>query len=310
MKRIHKFLFISSALLLLMCPFTSYAAITEAQGDDLAEFAKNLIEEGNNRKDENGFPLLTYGLTGSWSKNVEIRNNGYNERLTSANHNGYYYRNGRYLPLGDKWMMDCGTFVTYNLKKSLGLVLHNGSEPWHVQDIYNDARKGKNSQYFEFVYSGVSVGNIDYSKLQKGDVIARITSDGNHGMIYVGDGYIAHANRDMIKTYGDNKVSGFQVNKLNRYFLPGTVVRIMRVKDGIVPEDFVMDGTLTWPDNGETVDLLRRENLIEEEEVVPEVQESGVASIEKIIKIPFYPMVQSSPSFQFLQDIYRIIRMN
>ena len=276
-------------LFMLMClltvyPAISHAAITEAQGNDLAEFASKFVEKGNSRKDENGFPLLTYGLTGSWNSNVQIRNNGYNEKLTAVKNSGYYYRNGRYLQLGDKWMMDCGTFVTYTLKKTLGLVLYNGSEPWHVQDIYNDALKGKNSKYFEFVYSGVSVGNINYSKLQKGDVIARITSSGNHGMVYVGDGYIAHANRDMIRSYGDNKVSGFQVNKLNHYFLGGTVVRIMRIKDGIIPEDFVMDSLLTWPDNGEVEDILGRP--------VPQLTVDDITSIyvyptanKKIIKL-------------------------
>ena len=224
-----KIIMIVLTLVLCILPITSFASITESQGNDLAEFAKKFVEVGNSRKDENGFPLLTYGLTGSWNKNVNIRNNGYNETLTTVGKNGYYYRNGRYLELGDKWMMDCGTFVTYMLKKTLGVTLYNGSEPWHVQDMYNDAVKRSNSQYFEFVYSGVSVGNINYSKLQKGDVILRVTPQGNHGMLYVGDGYIAHANRDMIRSYGDNKVSGFQVNKIYNYYYPSTVVRIINL---------------------------------------------------------------------------------
>ena len=116
--------------------------------------------------------------------------------------------------------MDCGTTVLFLLKNTLGLeLLNKQGEPWHVQDIYNDALKGKNSQYFDMVYKSVKVGRIDYSKLQKGDVIAYLTSNGNHGMLYLGDGYIAHANRDMNRSWGNDKVSGFQVNKLNGYFL-------------------------------------------------------------------------------------------
>jgi len=249
-------------LILIICltlsSTISYAAITEQQGEDLAEFAKRFVEEGNARKDENGFPLLTYGLTGSWNENVKIRNSGYNEILYNVTSNPYYTSGGRYMNLGNKWMMDCGTFVTYTLKKTVGLVVYNGSEPWHVQDIYNDACKGENSQYFEFVYPSVAVGNIDFSKLRKGDVIARITGGGNHGMVYVGDGYIAHANRDMIRSWGNDKVSGFAVNKINNYFLSGTVVRIMRIKDGVIPEDYVSNSIITWPDTGETVDLLGR----------------------------------------------------
>lgn len=239
------------------------AAITEQQGKDVAEFAKNFIEQGNSRRDEKGYPLLTYALSGNWNTCVNIRNSGYNEQLYYIKRNGYHINKGKYVELGDKWCMDCGTFVTYMIKKTLDLELYNGKEPWHVQDIYNDALKGKNSKYLEFVYKSVSVGRIDYSKLQPGDIIARITANGNHGMLYVGDGMIAHANRDMI-TYKSPAVFGFQVSKLNQYYLPGTVVRVMRIKDGIIPEDLVVNSVLTWPDNGETVDLLGRKLNVEE----------------------------------------------
>lgn len=247
-------IFLSFAMFAPNCVF---AAITEQQGKDLAEFAKNFIEQGNERRDENGYPLLTYALSGNWNTCIEIRNKGYNEELYYVKNNGYHIKNSRYVELGNKWCMDCGTFVTYTLKKTLGLELYNGKEPWHVQDIYNDALRGKNSQYFEFVYKSVSVGRIDYSKLQPGDVIARITSQGNHGMIYLGDGKIAHANRDMIK-YKEPAIFGFQVSDLLGYYRYGTVVRVMRIKDGIIPEDLLVNATLTWPDNGETVQLIER----------------------------------------------------
>ena len=249
-------------LTMMIFPSCSNAAITEQQGLDVAKFAKNFIEQGNARRDEKGYPLLTYALSGNWNTCIEIRNKGYNEELYYVKRNGYHIKNGKYVELGNKWCMDCGTYVPYMLKKTLGLELYNGKEPWHVQDIYNDARKGANSKYFEFVYSSVAVGRIDYSKLQPGDVIARITSNGNHGMLYVGDGMIAHANRDMI-TYRDPAVFGFQVSKLNKYYLPGTVVRVMRIKDGIIPEDLIVNSTLTWPDNGETVELIAREEKID-----------------------------------------------
>ena len=267
-----------------------FAAITEEQGNDVAEFAKKFIEEGNARRDENGFPLLTYALTGNWKTNIQIRSGGYNGQMFNVNRNGYYIRNGKYLNLGDKWVMDCGTTVLFLLKNTLGLELLNSQgEPWHVIDIYNDAAKGEKSQYFEMVYKNVSVGRIDYSKLQKGDVIGYYTSHGNHGMLYLGDGYIAHANRDMIRSYGDNKISGFQVNKLNHYFLPGTSVRVMRLKDGIIPEDLVVNGVVTWPDTGETVDLLNRPVeepvLAQEEENIEEVEVVSVAYNEPLLVV-------------------------
>jgi hypothetical protein len=266
-------------LLVISLLFVSnaFAAITQQQGDDVAEFAKKFIEEGNNRRDEKGFPLLTYALSGNWKTCIQIRSGGYNAQMYHVKNNGYYIVNGRYLDLGEKWVMDCGTTVLFLLKNTLGFELLNSQgEPWHVQDIYNDARKGKNSQYFDMVYSGVSVGRIDYSKLQKGDIIAYITDHGNHGMLYLGDGYIAHANRDMIRSYGNNKISGFQVNKLNRYFLSGTVVRVMRIKDGIIPEDLVVNGVVTWPDTGETVDLLNRTyDMAQVEEIIDQSKDSN-----------------------------------
>ena len=227
-----------------------------------------------NRKDDKGFPLLTYALTGSWNNNVKLRTAGYNGQMTYIKNNGYYYSGGRYLELGDKWAMDCGTTVLFLLKNTLGLeLLTKDGEPWHVIDIYYDACKGQNSQYFDFVYKDVRVGSIDYSTLQKGDVIGYYTGHGNHGMLYLGDGLIAHANRDMIRSWGNDKVSGFQVNKLNGYFLSGTHVRVYRIKDGIIPEDLVVNGVVTWPDTGETVDLLGREPEVIEEEIIEEVVE-------------------------------------
>lgn len=252
--------FVIFILIIVLSNSIVFAAITEQQANDVAEFAKTFIEQGNNRRDENGYPLLTYALSGNWNTCINIRDSGYNGRLYNIENNGYHIHKGKYVKLGYKWCMDCGTFVTFTLKTTLGLDLYNGNEPWHVQQIYNDALKGDNSKYFEFVYKSVAVKNIDYSKLQKGDVIARITANGNHGMLYVGDGMIAHANRDMIR-YTEPVVLGFQVSKLNQYFLPGTVVRVMRVKDGIVPEDYVVNSTIVWPDTGETADLLNRIDL-------------------------------------------------
>ena len=169
MRRIYKIII---AVLTLMLAFSleAYGAITELQGEEVAEFAKKFIEEGNSWRDENGFPLLTYCLTGNWKTNIQIRSGGYNGQMYYVKNNGYYIRNGKYLELGNKWCMDCGTTVLFLLKNTLGLELLNSQgEPWHVQDIYNDAARGKNSQYFDMIYSSVSVGGIDYSKLKKGE---------------------------------------------------------------------------------------------------------------------------------------------
>ena len=76
-----------------------FAEITEKQGEDVATFAKNFIEIGNSRKDEKGFPLLTYALSGNWKTCIDIRSRGYTEQMYYVKNNGYYIVNGRYLEL-------------------------------------------------------------------------------------------------------------------------------------------------------------------------------------------------------------------
>ena len=39
-------------LFMFVCPVVCNAAITEAQGNDLADYASKFIEEGNKRKDD------------------------------------------------------------------------------------------------------------------------------------------------------------------------------------------------------------------------------------------------------------------
>jgi hypothetical protein len=105
-------IFLSFAMFAPNCVF---AAITEQQGKDLAEFAKNFIEQGNERRDEKGYPLLTYALSGNWNTCIEIRNKGYNEELYYVKNNGYHIKNGRYVELGNKWCMDCGKEFQVNI---------------------------------------------------------------------------------------------------------------------------------------------------------------------------------------------------
>ena len=172
----------------LMYAFSSncYASLTKEQSEDVANFATTFIEKGNERRDENGYPLLVYALSNNWNTCVEIRSKGYNEEL-------YYIKNNRYhgnRELGYKWCMDCGAFVAYVYKTTLGFDLADSKtgDPWHITDFRNDANKGENSQYFEYVYKNVSISSIDENKLQKGDIILRFGSKDNHGLIYIGEG--------------------------------------------------------------------------------------------------------------------------
>lgn len=228
---------------------TSYAGLTEKQANDIALFAQKFIEKGNNRIDEKGYPLITYALTGNWGTNVIIRSAGYNEQLYCVKNIAYYKSNGVYKNLGDKWCMDCGTFVSYILKVTLGFDMYNNNEPWHVQDMYDDASK-KDNKYFYYIYKQTPLSKIDYADLEIGDIVAKVTSEGNHVMLYIGNGLVAHTNGDLI-TYKKPYVSGFTISKLDEYYSASTKINILRIRDGIVPEDYVVNSRIVWPDTGE-----------------------------------------------------------
>ncbi len=239
----------------------SYASLTKEQSDDIAEFAVNFISQGNERRDERGYPLLVYALSNSWQKCIEIRRSGYNSELYHVYNNNYHKLNGKYLDLGNKWTMDCGDYVAYLYHQlfDLDLMNHPQEDPWHIKDMYADANKGANSQFFEFIYKNVPIASINESKLQKGDVVLYFGPRDNHGLIYVGEGMqTAHASRNGIKYSKNPPILGFEVVTLNRFYKTSTVVSIVRIKDGVIPVDMVANSKITWPDNGEEAVLTTR----------------------------------------------------
>ena len=240
------------------------ASLTKEQSDEVAEFATNFIEEGNKRRDENGYPLLVYALSNNWNTCIEIRRGGYNSELYHVKNNNYHRKNGTYLDLGYKWTMDCGDYLSYVCHTTLGLDMmnHSNEDPWHIKDIYADANKYDNSQYFEFVYKNVPISSIDESKLQKGDLVLYFGPRDNHGLMYVGEGMqTAHASRNGIKYSKNPPILGFEIVTLNRFYKTSTAVSIVRVKDGVIPEDQKVNGTIIWPDNNEEGILIERERL-------------------------------------------------
>ena len=246
-------------LLSLVSPNYVYANLTKEQSEDVALFATLLIEKGNERRDENGYPLMVYALSNSTKICKEIRLSGYEEKLYYIKNNNYHMRKGEYLDLGFKWCMDCGDYISYVYKTTLGLnmLLEEEQDPWHIKDIYADAKKGEKSKYFEFVYEKIPISNLDESKLEKGDIILRLGSRENHGLIYIGENMqTAHASRNGIKYSYDPVILGFEVVTLNKFYKSSTIVSIARVKDGVIPETQKVNGIITWPDTGESEDLL------------------------------------------------------
>lgn len=244
---------------LLLISSSVFASLTKEQSEDVALFATNFIEKGNERRDENGYPLLVYALSNNWKVSTEIRRSGYFGELYHVKNNNYHMKNGKYLDLGYKWCMDCGDFISYVYNTTLGLdmYLKEDDDPWHIIDMYNDANKYENSKYFEFVYKNVPISKIDESKLELGDVVLRLGSRENHGLIYVGEGFqTAHASRNGIKYSSNPPILGFEVVQLNKFYKTSTTVSIVRVKDGIVNENTKVNSTIVWPDTGETEDLI------------------------------------------------------
>ena len=258
---------------------TAKASLTKEQSQDVADFATTFIEKGNERRDEKGYPLLVYALSNNWNTCVEIRSKGYNEQLYNVSNNKYHgYRN-----LGNKWCMDCGAYIAYVYKTTLGFDLADSKtgDPWHITDFRDDANKGANSRYFEYVYKNVAIANIDESKLMPGDVVLRFGGKDNHGLIYIGKGWKqAHASYNAIRYDKKPPITGFQV--VNGFYKTSTIVSIVRVKDGVVPEDKVINSFITWPDTGEYVPILNRLNIdyYEENEIdVDEVANTGVEPV-------------------------------
>lgn len=246
-----------------------FASLTKEQEEDVALFATTFIEKGNERRDENGYPLLVYALSNNWKTCIEIRRSGYNGELYHVKNNPYHKQNGKFLDLGLKWTMDCGDFISYVYKTTLELdmYLEEAKDPWHIKDMYADANKYENSEYFEFIYKNTPVSKIDEAKLRKGDVVIRMGSKENHGFIYVDDGMqVAHASRNAIKYQKNPVILGFEVVTLNKFYLPTTTVSILRIKDGAVPQNQKVNTTIIWPDTGETETLVEKE----EEKIVYE----------------------------------------
>lgn len=250
--------------LMLIMSSNVFASLTKDQSKDVASFATTFIEKGNARRDEKGYPLLVYALSNNWKTCIEIRRSGYKEELYHIKNNNYHMKNGKYLDLGPKWCMDCGDFISYIYKITLGLdmYLEETEDPWHIKDMYADANKYKNSEIFEFVYKNVPIASIDESKLELGDVVIRMGSRENHGLIYVGEEMqTAHASRNAIKYSNNSPILGFEVVQLNRFYKSSTIVSIIRVKDGVVDKNKKVNSTITWPDTGETEDLLSVEKI-------------------------------------------------
>ncbi len=257
------------ALFIWLCIPITYADMTVEQSEDLRYFIETFIEMVNARRDERGYPLFVYALGPKISDSKEIRTKGYAGELYNVEKNYYHIHNGKTVNLGPKWCMDCATFVSYIYKTTLNMDLRieGSEEPWHVRDYYMDAYKEKKygtGKYFKYVYKDIKIQNIDMKLLQPGDMIIWMGKEENHGMLYLGNGEIAHAIDSLIKYNSNPVVLGLGKIKLRKYYLDNTILSVVRIKDDVVSPDEKINMKFIWPDTNEEENFSKEVAELEE----------------------------------------------
>ena len=229
-------------LLILTFPIFVKADLTKEQQDDIAAFAKNMIIKGNGSEHKNGkFGILAY--------DQGKRTDGFYGRLA------YLYKDYNSVnPIqANKWVFDCSSFAAYVYYHCFGVntTYSSNKYPYVVSTFVDNASKKKD---FYFIMNGVSVANLDYSKLQKGDLIIQV---GVHIMVYIGDGKIAHFSSSAIVK--DQNLGCEVVSLQSKY--PNMKVSVIRLKDGVISKTKKANMTITWPDTGKTEDLSDKDDL-------------------------------------------------
>ena len=237
------------------------AEMSSLQEEDVAAFAKNMIlKSATEHADDRGFPLIAYsqgnrrneGMAGqlSW-----FAGDAHNVNSINAN----------------KWAFDCSSFASYVYNKTLGIRTYQNSSarPWTVSDFVASARQGTP---FYNVLVNTNVNSINYDSLHKGDLIIIV---GEHIMVYVGDGLIAHVSTSAI---AKNKNLGSEVVDLKSKY-PGRRVNVIRLISSAVDGSVKANTVITWPDTKKQEDIGAVDN--------PPVINTSIVSNEKnrVIKI-------------------------
>ncbi len=228
-------------ILILIVPIFVFADLSIEQQDDVASFAKNFIIKGNSTEHIKGkFGILAYGQ--------ETRNEGFNNQLSliKKDYIGMNIINDK------KWVFDCASFAAYVYYHTLNVhTILGNNRPYVVKEFVSDAMSKKMNFYF--IMQNVTVSNIDYNQLQKGDLIIIV---GEHIMVYVGEGNIAHFTSSAINSLN----LGCEVTDLKTKY-PQHKVSVIRLLDGVVPKNRKANTLITWPDTKKTEDLSDPDNI-------------------------------------------------
>ena len=217
-------------------PLFVKADLTKEQQDDIALFATKMITEANKAPhlDSKGFSILAY--------NQGTRREGFQNKLS------YMARdyNSKNIIGSNKWTFDCASFAAYVYYHCFGVdTIGSNNNPYLVSTFVGDASANSN---FYFIGNNWNTSTMDYSKLQKGDLVVFV---GSHIMVYVGDGKIAHFSSTAI-VKGSNL--GAEVVSLKDRF-PNRKCAIIRLRNGIISTTAKANMKITWPDTNQVQDF-------------------------------------------------------
>ena len=224
-------------LLILFIPILVKADLSKDQQNDIATFSIKMIQEGNKAPhlDNKGFSILAY--------DQNARTDGFNNRLAYLSRD---YKSINEIN-GYKWVFDCSSFAAYVYYHCFNVptFANSNGAPYVVTSFIGDA---SNQKYFYVVGSNLNTSTMDYSRLQKGDLIIFVST---HIMVYVGDGNIAHFSSTAIQK-GTNL--GAEVVNLKLKY-PGRTATVIRIRDGIIDKNAKANMKITWPDTNQVQDL-------------------------------------------------------
>ena len=203
----------------LLCSYDC-KALNKEQQDNIATYAKELIEKGNLRIAKDGTPLLKY-------ESGTNRLAAFKDELNKGH-----------------FVFNCDSFVSYVLYHTYGFkVIKSDNTPYTVTN-YEQAPRRSNSGMYE-----VARGSYDSikNKLEKGDIVVCFSKgDSVHVFLYVGDGLIAQA-----------RYAGLKVETFESYQEHYGTYMIIRLKEDAATKE--VDMSIIWPDTKER-DILGKDD--------------------------------------------------
>lgn len=248
------------------------AALTEAQQNNIVQFSRDFVRDGNaaGLLQYGGIRIYqTYQLRLVYSDtNYVTFNNKRVKVLWMMNPGGYpnydaYYadlvnKTGGYLVPGDYLVLDCSGFMSLMYKHVFGLrfdyVNSNHLSVWTTKMYYDNPQvttyDGTSSvSLFEQIYARDAetkfpASSVPTADLQPGDIVVgydeTTEADLGHIMMYTGDGNVIHSSSVPV-TRDDGTISPYLMREQPLSTLTNnsyTTIRVYRISDGVLNPAF------------------------------------------------------------------------